>query len=216
MNQAFTWLTAVDWLEVLRSLAPVATAGIAFAALRSWRRQDKAKRQAEFLDELIEATHTYVVEVQKPIEMLRMAKIGMAAHVQDWARGTDEDKAVAGAIAYIQKRGEEHGNRLAALLAESESPMVRLRTLAAKGQVFGFTNYTRCQSAVAVLTRQQERLVSFLTMIQSATWNWEHPEVRDLLVKVMAIDPDEMRTSISQNNIALLEFAQQTYQRIYG
>lgn len=64
MNQALATHAAINWLEVLRSLAPVATAGIAFAALRNWRRQDKAKRQPEFLDELIEATHTYFVEVE--------------------------------------------------------------------------------------------------------------------------------------------------------
>ena len=216
MNQTLTWLAAVDWLEVLRSLAPVATAGIAFAALRNWRRQDKAKRQAEFLDELIEATHTFVIEVHKPIEMMRMSKIGMASHIQNWGEGSEEDKAVAGAIAYIEKRGEDHGKRLAAMLNEAEPSMVRLRTLSAKGQVFGFPNYKKCQDAVTLMTWHLERIVSYLSIIQSPTWNWDHPEVRDLLVKVMAIDPDEMRISIAKNNAALLEFAQETYRGIYG
>lgn len=216
MNQLLTSLATVDWLEVLRSTAPVATAAIAFAALRNWRRQDKAKRQSEFLDELIEATHTYVVEVQKPIEMLRMAKIGMAAHVESWKSGTDEDRAVAGAIAYIQKRGEDHGKRLGALVSEAEPSMIRLQTLAAKGQVFGFADYNRCQSAVAMLTWQQKRIVAFWSIIQSSTWYWENPEVRAALVNVMAIDPEEMRSTIAENNVALLAFAGETYRRIYG
>lgn len=216
MTQALATLAAVDWLEVLRSLAPVATAGIAFAALRNWRRQDKAKRQSEFLDELIEATHTYVIEVEKPIEMMRMSKIGMASHVQNWAEGSEEDKKVAGAIAYIHKNGEDHGKRLSAMLAETEPTLVRLRSLSAKGQVFGFADYKKCQDAVVVITWHMGRIVSYLSIIQSPTWNWEHPEIRDLLVKVMAIDPDEMRASIGQNNAALLKFAQDTYQRIYG
>lgn len=216
MNHALTSLAAIDWLEVLRSLAPVATAVIAFAALRNWRRQDKAKRQAEFLDELIEATHTYVIEIHKPIEMMRLSKIGMESHVENWAEGSEEDKKVAGAIAYIQRRGEDHGKRLSAMLTETEPSMVQLRTLSAKGQVFGFADYKKCQDAVTVMTWHLERIVSYLSIIQSPTWNWEHPEVLDLLVKVMAIDPDEMRTSIAQNNAALLAFAQETYQRIYG
>ncbi|MFZ2872524.1 hypothetical protein [Zavarzinia sp.] len=51
-------ITNINWLEVIKALAPVATAIIAFIALKNWQRQDKAKREAEFLDALIEATHT--------------------------------------------------------------------------------------------------------------------------------------------------------------
>ena len=181
-----------------------------------WRRQDKAKRQSEFLDDLIEATHTYVVEVEKPIEMMRLSRIGMDSHVQNWAEGSEEDKRVAGAIAYIQKRGEDHGKRLSAILMEAEPALVRLRTLSAKGQMFGFTDYKKCQDAITLMTWHVGRITSYLSIIQSPSWNWEHPEVRGLLVKVMAIDTDEMRTSIAQNNVALLTFAQETYQRIYG
>lgn len=216
VNHFLKLLATVDWLEVLRSLASVATAGVAFAALRNWRRQDKAKRQSEFLDELIEATHAYIVEVQKPIEMLRMAKIGMAAHVESWGPGTDEDRVVAGAIAYIQKRGEDHGKRLGALVREAEPSIIRLQTLAAKGQVFGFANYGKCQSSVAKLTWQQKRIVAFWSIIQSSTWYWENPEVRAALVNVMAIDPEEMRSNIAENNVGLLAFAEETYRRIYG
>ncbi len=32
----------------------------------------------------------------------------------------------------------------------------------------------------------------------------------------MAIDPNEMRKSIGDNNVAVLEFAGKTYKRIYG
>jgi hypothetical protein len=32
----------------------------------------------------------------------------------------------------------------------------------------------------------------------------------------MAIDPDEIRKSIQENNVALLEFASQAYKKIYG
>jgi len=46
MCKAFVWsfdlIASVNWLEVIKALAPVATAVIAFLALRSWRRQDKA------------------------------------------------------------------------------------------------------------------------------------------------------------------------------
>ena len=49
----------------------MATAVIALWALKNWQRQDKGKREAEFLDALIEATHTYIAEVSKPVMLWR-------------------------------------------------------------------------------------------------------------------------------------------------
>lgn len=60
--------------------------------------------------------------------------------------------AVAGAIAYIQKNGEHDGKRLIALLEAVRPSVITLRSLAAKGQVFKFDSYAKCQNAVAVLT----------------------------------------------------------------
>ena len=66
MREALTWsldvIASIEWLEVIRTAAPVIIAMIAFRALKTWQRQDKAKRAVEFLDQLIEATHAYIVE----------------------------------------------------------------------------------------------------------------------------------------------------------
>ncbi len=62
MSQIPNSIASFNWLEAIKSMAPVATAGIAFAALRNWQRQDKAKREAEFLDALVEAAHAYIAE----------------------------------------------------------------------------------------------------------------------------------------------------------
>ena len=64
----------------------MATAVIAFLALKNWKRQDKAKRETEFLDAFIEATHTYIVEINKPITLLEMIKIGMASYAPTWGK----------------------------------------------------------------------------------------------------------------------------------
>jgi len=194
----------------------VATALIALGALHNWRRQDKAKREAEFLDHLIEAMHSYIVEMHSPIELLRMARIGMASHVATWEEGDSAEKVARGAIAYISKHGAEHGKRLAASLKIVEPSVVRLRSLASKGQVFKFRNYAHCQNAVSLLTWHVDRLWSFVTIIDTPTWNWENPEVRSLLDKVMKIEADDIRESIGQNDVAAIEWARLTYERIYG
>ena len=84
-----------------------------------------------------------------------------------------------------------------------------------KGQVFKFTGYAKCANAITTLTWQFDRLWSFHSMISLPTWNWENPRVGSLLTTVMAIEPDEIRKIISENNVAVIEFARETYGRHY-
>jgi hypothetical protein len=220
MCDALVWsfdaITGINWLEVIKALAPVATAVIAFIALRNWQRQDKAKREAEFLDALIEAIHTYIAEMRKPITFLEMAKIGMVSHAPTWENGEQADIAVKGAIAYIQKNGEREAKRLLEVLEAVGPSVIKLRSLAAKGQVFKFDGYAKCRNAVAMLTWHFDRIEAFMAVIASPTWNWEHPKALKHLKDMMAIDPDEIRKSVQENNVALLEFASETYGRVYG
>lgn len=209
-------ISAINVLALVQALAPAVTATIAFLALRNWQRQDRAKRQAEFLDALVEAVHGFIVEMHKPIELLRLAKIGMASHVRAYEHEDEQEGLIRGAIEYILARGEHDGKRMAQELATVEPSIVKLQSLMSKGQIFGFSGYARCQNAVTLLTWHFNRLLSFTSMVESPTWNWEHPEVRALLVKVMAIEPDDIRKNIAENDVAIIEFARDTYNRIYG
>lgn len=220
MCDALTWsfdaITSINWLEVIKALAPVATAVIAFLALKNWQRQDKAKREAEFLDALIEAAHTYIAEIPRPLTILEMAKIGMASHAPTSEDGDEADIAVKGAIAYIQKNEEVQAKRLLEALEAIQPSVIKLRSLAAKGQMFKFNGYAKCQNAIAMLTWHFDRMEAFAAVIGSPTWNWEHPLVLKNLKDVMAFEPDEIRRSVQENNVALLEFSGETYNRIYG
>jgi hypothetical protein len=127
------------WLDMIKTLAPWVTAGIAFVALKSWQKQDKAKREAEFLvDTLLEATHTYVAEMQRPISLLEHAKTGMLSYEPTRRSGEQSDRAVKGAVAYIEENGEREAKRLSEALAAVQPSAIRLWSLVAKGQVFRF------------------------------------------------------------------------------
>jgi hypothetical protein len=213
---SFDAITGINWLELIKALAPVATAFIAFFALRNWQHQDKAKREADFLDALIEAAHAYIVEMPKPVTILEMAKIGMESHAPTWETGKEADIAVKGAIAYIQKYGERDAKRLLGVLEAVQPSVIKLRSLAAKGQVFKFDGYAKCWNAVAMLTWHFDRIEAFAAFIGSSTWNWQHPKVLKHLKDMMAIGPDEIRKSLQENNAALLDFASETYTRVYA
>lgn len=207
---------AVPWLEIVKTAAPVVTAWIAFKALRNWQRQDRAKREAEFLDSLIDAVHLHVVEMQRPVQLLRAAKIGMASHVNSWGPGEAEERVVAGAIAYIRERGAEDGKRLREALVAIEPGVVRLKSLAVKGQVFQFSDYKRCHDAIAKLTWHFGRINAFNSVIENPTWNWKREEVSSLLGKVMKIEPDEIMAALRAENSAIIAFVRDSYALIYG
>lgn len=217
MCDVLVWsLDAIRWPETISAFAAAVTAIIAFSALQTWKHQDKAKSQAQFLDALIEAAHTYIAEMPKPITLLEIAKIGMQAHAPTWDNANQEDMTLKGAIAYIQKSGERDGKRLLDVLESIQPSVIQLRSLAAKGQVFKLYDYAKCQNAVAMLTWHFDRIEAFMAVIRSPSWNWEHPDVLKSLRDVLAIEPDDIRKSIQEHNVALLEFTSESYKRIYG
>lgn len=174
MCDALIWsLDAIRWPETISAFAAVATAIIAFCALQTWKHQDKAKGKAQFLDALIEAAHTYIAEIPRPITLLEMAKIGMQGHAPTWDTAKQEDIALKGAIAYIQKNGERDGKRLLDELETVQPSVIKLRALAAKGQVFKLDDYAKCQNAVAMLTWHFDRIEAFMAVIGTPSWNWE-------------------------------------------
>lgn len=57
---------------------------------------------------------------------------------------------------------------------------------------------------------------AFATMLGSPTLNWANPQVLKVLEKVISIQPDDVRKSLAENNVALIKFATETYKKIYG
>lgn len=217
MRDVLAWsFDAIRWPETISAFAAVVTAIIAFCALQTWKHQDKAKGKAQFLDALIEAAHTYIAEMPKPITLLEIAKSGMQEYAPTWESAKSADIGLQGAIAYIQKNGERDAKRLLEVVGSIQPSVVKLRSLVAKGQVFKFDDYAKCQNAVSILTWHFDRIEAFMAIIGSPSWNWEHPDVLRHLKDALTIEPDDIRKSIQENNITLLEFSSESYKQIYG
>lgn len=220
MYDALEWLlngiVGFNWFEFIKALASVLTAIIAFKALQNWQRQDKAKREVEFLDALIEAAHTYITEMSKPITIFEIAKISMNSHVPTSEDGDEVEKEIEGAINYIERRGSKDSQSLLNALDAVQSAVIKLKSLVVKGQIFEFSEYAKCQTAIQMLTWHFGRIEAFASVISSPTWNWENPEVRQHLQNVMTIDADEIRESIEENSVIFITFAKDAYKRIYG
>lgn len=210
---SFNVLAGVPWLELIKAFAPVFTAVIAWSALRNWQRQDKAKREAEFLDTLIETTLAYVAEMPGPVTHLGLTMIGF--HSRE-PIGDVAEKEIKGAIAYMGERGEEDSKRMLVAMNAIRPSVERLNALVAKGQVFRFEGYAACRHAASMLTWQFSRIEMFANIIGSQSWNWENPEVRSAIHKVISLDPKEVSEQLEHNKGIVLEFATAAYRRLYG
>ena len=206
-------ITRLPWLEIIKALSPVATAFIAYRALQNWKRQDRGKRQADFLDQLTDAIHNFVGLMPGPVSTVHLVKVGMANHIPHESKNADP--YVAAAIDYIERRGATDYKRMAEALDAARPAFVRLQSFAAKGRVFGFDGYIDCQNAIGKLTWQFGRVQALASFIHSPNWYWQNPEIIEHLKKLMEIDHDDIAKHLDDYTVAVHAFLQGAYERIY-
>lgn len=204
-------LTAINWLEVIKTCAAAGTLVVAVLALKNWQRQDKAKREAEYLDALIEATHTYAAAMNVPVIHLDLILMGVRAH-----QPLSSLDPVEGAISFIIEDNKRSSRELLNALTEVQPALVQLRFLLEKGQVFRFKEYGSVGVAVRKLGWQFDRLMAMMAVMDSPSWNWENPEVRSRIGSVVKLNSEEVQHLIREGKDEILHFAARTYQRLYA
>jgi hypothetical protein len=218
MCSALVWsfdaVTGLPWLEIIKAMAPVATAIIAFLALKNWKRQEKAKRQADFLDQFTEAVHDFIGAMPTPVTRVEMIKIGMQSHIP--MEPKNSEPAVAGAIEYIERRGNEDAKQLFEALEVARPAATRVRALTTKGNVFKFRDYEKCEKASAMLLWQFDSMEALAAFTSNPSWYWQNNEIIVHLRKLMAIDPDDIRKQFGTNNSEIINYVAETYSHLYG
>lgn len=207
------FLVSIDWLKVASTVATCCLAVAAFSALTSWKRQDKAKKQADFLDELADTVHEYIQSVARPNEHLRYVRIGFESYrnTVDAPDGTLEQ----GAIAYIKRVGSSDCNRLWESLEPCMKLSAKINALVARGQVYGLRSYDSCRAATTMLVWQQQRLKVVASMLGNGNINWENPVVQNSLAKMLTVQPDDILNHLNENNAKFLSFVRDNYEKVY-
>lgn len=209
---SFDAITAMNWHEFFKTLAAVATAIIACMALRNWKRQDKAKREVAFLDELIEAVQNYTHSLSPLIASLTVLRIVIhgtsrppegvidAGAIRDFIKA---DRA----FTFTSNEKEMEPARIAAL---------KLDALVKKGTVFRFPNYGKCQTAVDEMRHLLNLFETVTATLGSTYVNHEHPQVVAQYESFAAIINLDLRSKSKAGNEKFLQFATSAFQRIYG
>ena len=206
------FLRTIEWLNLVQTLAVIFMAYIAYMALHTWKHQAKANRQTSFLDELTDAVHEYIQSLSRPIEFLKLIYIGFDSY-RDLP--TNIDHKHSHVIAYITARGSDEAEKMWEYLSSSNALVARVQALVARGQVYGFNEYTKCQKSVDMLLWQHQRLQVVASIIGSPTLNWEHPEVVKGIENMLSVQPTDIQDHLKRENIVFLEFVRNNYKSIY-
>ena len=165
------------------------------------------------MDEITESVHEFIDLMAAPTEMVKYVKIG----IESYASLPELDQSLENpeAVAYIQKQGQEDAKRLYEYLKPCTQPLSKIRSLVAKGQVFGFKNYNECQNACAMITWQYDRIQSWCSIIGSGSLYWKNPKVQESLSKVIFLDSDDIEKQIKEQHVKFLIFIKDNYKTIY-
>jgi hypothetical protein len=203
----------LNWSSVLSAVANVANISLAITAiiaLNTWKGQTRAQLKTKFLDELSDSVHEYIQAMGAPIAILEFVKIGIQAYSETPSFGENKSKH-SGIINYIVKNGKEDQERLIKHIDKVRPISSRMISLATKGQVFGFHNYTQCYNACKMLAWSHGQIEAFTSIIGNTHLNWENDIVQQTLDKVMTIDAESIKKNVEEQNYVFLTFMKHAY-----
>ena len=67
---------SLNFSGIITSSVSIWMAVVATMALNTWKRQSKAKKQTDFLDELTDTVHKFISDISAPSELVKYIKIG--------------------------------------------------------------------------------------------------------------------------------------------
>lgn len=213
-------LSSIDWTVIVTGLIGIGTtivtgvigvwmAIIATIGLSTWKHQIRAHKHTDFLDELTDTVHAFIVSMSAPVEILRYIKIKIdcPSQVHDKSGGQKN----SGAINFIEKYGKVEREHIQKYLELAKPHLIKMNSLVAKGQIFGIDNYCKCQNACQMLIRSYDQIESFSYIIGESNLYWPNPEVQETLEKVLKVNSEDIKENLIEQNKIYLIFAKQAY-----
>ena len=201
-----------NWQAIIQSVVGICVVIIAALALSTWKRQIKAHKHIEFLDELTDTIHNFILSMSEPIFHMEFTKIGIDSY--KGLHNEPEDIKNPEAVAFIKERGKStEGNTRECLMAVKPI-LSKMQSLVTKGQIFGIDNYYQCQDVCAMLGWSYNQIVHFFSFIGHQNWYWYNPEVQSTLEKILSINPEDIKNNLAEQNTKFLLFARQAYTNI--
>lgn len=205
------FLSTRDWAATVQGAAALWMAIVATFALRTWRSQMAVRNEVEFLDEIVDTVHEFILLMKPVVSGLSLARMGFESYSSPGS--TDEH---SGVIAFIEQRGQDTSERILNQLRAVKPVLSKMQSLAVKGQIFGMKDYETCRQACTMLKWSHDQIEAFCGAIESPFLNWNHPDIRSMLVNVKKIDPRQIADNLEKQSEAVVLFAKSTYGATLG
>lgn len=209
----FSALANVPWLELMKAAGPFATAGVAWVALRNWQRQDKAKREAEYLDLLVESAQNYLAALAAPIAQMSSLQAGLGFD-QDKDQGQFDEDPESKKLVRVQC--EVVGGLIAQPMEKLLETQSKFISLVAKGAIFRFSRFDRLQAACGRLAFTSSLLEVTFDRVTDVSRGLDGPQLLGALKYVQSFSVDVARDNRTKANEEIMEFAKGAYKKIYG
>lgn len=204
----------MNWLkEMVQIIVGIWVASIATIALSTWKCQIKAHKHIEFLDELTDTIHDFILSMSEPIAYLGFAKIEIDCFTG--IHNQDEDIKNPEAVAFIKKSGKCYSDKVRKSLSAVRMTVSKMKALVAKGQILGIDNYSQCQEACSMLEWSYNQIEVFCYIIGNQSLNWRNPKVQETLNKALLVNHEDINNNLTQQNVEFISFAKQAYNAVY-
>ncbi len=206
-------LLCLEWSKIIPSLASIITAFIAYNALNTWKEKEQANQKSKFIDIFIDEVHIFIAEIQPAVWAYKNIEISINTYNNADKTGSISNEAPYST--YITKNGVKDSEFLTTHLKKCTNHVSKIRSLLAKGQIYNFTDYHKCQDSSDLIIWQYDRLQAVASMIKNPNLHWENTEVQKTLGEALSQSSKDMENKLKENNILLLEFARKNYEKIY-
>jgi len=203
-----------DWFKISQGVVGICMAMIANNALNTWKKQLKAKILTDFLNEITETVHEYILLMSTSQEFVRFVNIGIEAHSL-LLPGEGENIQNPNFVRYIQRNGKDMSARILEHLNKCRPIAAKISSLMTKGQVLGLKNYEKCQNSCNMLLWQFNCIEALAVTIGSTTLNWHNELVQKNLTKFSKIRADDLKEKMQESNTDFLAYIKECYKSIY-
>ena len=212
----FDWFFRIIWGDLAQVIIAIATAALAWAAWRglsTWKEQAKTNLKIQMLDKLIDEVHSYMDQINRPIELLKIFKLMIEANTSSQPQDEEENR-LNSFIKYIQKEGSVDSEMLKTQLIEAGKTKIRIISLATKGQIFEFEEYSKFYLSCRKLVHTHDQLMGFAVTIGQTEWNFENEEIRTTLSNVLETTPSEIQNTVNTSNVEIIDYLKNYYSKL--
>lgn len=208
-QHAFIDLLASDWPSFVSAIVSVWLACIATYALTTWKKQSKAKRQLDFMDQFTDAVHELIGMLDAPLEVVRIIKIGITSHSKP-----NQEPDIQSVIEYKKTYGKDVSKQLFEYLKPCKQAIFKVQSLLTKGQVLGLNDYDKCKQACEIIVRQPKAMEGMGVLLALESLNLDNPEVKKHLSSILTPDAGKMDQAIGEANVQFIVFVRSNYRSI--